>query len=182
MYNRRILVYYHKMKTLLALVLFFPCFVLSSIHPYVGIQTRCNSLIDCLSTNGHNSICYEGFCSSCRQPGQSCSSSIHCCSGSRCLRYQCTPVYKTGERCNLNRECLDVNDYCINKVCTGCLPLGSRCSLGNSETPCCIGIGVCRSGICQPALIDSQSCTNTFDCSNDLICISGKCQDPIGPC
>jgi hypothetical protein len=164
------------------IIIIIPRYVFGIVNLIVGIQFPCQSIVDCLSTVNSSTVCYQGSCVPCRNTSESCSSSMHCCSGSRCYRHRCTALYRTGQSCRLNRECLNINDYCINRICTRCIPLGSSCSLDPLSAPCCIGTGICRSGICQPAHTNSQTCSTAFDCADELVCISGKCQDPLGHC
>ena len=170
------------MKPPIFLLLIVPRYVFGIVNMIVGVQSPCESLVDCLSSTDSNTVCYQGYCVPCRNSTESCSSSIHCCSGSRCYRRRCTSLYQTGQSCRLSRECLHMNDYCINRRCTQCLPLWSPCSLDPFSAPCCIGTGICQAGICRPAHTQSQTCLSTFDCANELVCLSGICQDPLGNC
>lgn len=148
----------------------------------IGTQQPCASIVDCFSSNYSNTVCYQGYCVPCRNPSDSCSSSSHCCGSARCFRHRCTALFKTGQSCRLNRQCLNVNDFCINRTCTRCIPLWSACSIEPLATPCCVGDSVCRFGICQPANTVSETCTTTFDCADELVCLSGTCQSPLGHC
>jgi hypothetical protein len=170
------------MKPPIFLLIILPRCVFGMVNIILGFQSPCQSIVDCLSSTDRNTVCYQGSCVPCRNPKESCSSSSHCCSGSRCYRHQCTSLYQTGHTCRLHRECLDTNDFCINRICTRCIPLWSSCSSDPLSTPCCVGTSVCRFGICQPANKDSQSCLNTFDCADELVCLSGICQNPLGQC
>lgn len=170
------------MKPPIFLLLIAPHYVVGIVNMIVGVQAPCESLVDCLSSDNSNTVCYQGFCAPCRNSSESCSSSMHCCSGSRCYRHRCTSLYQTGQSCRLNRECLDTNDYCINRQCTRCTPLWSPCSSNPLSVPCCVGTGICQSGICQPAHTQSHPCLSTFDCANELVCLNGMCQDPLGHC
>ncbi len=169
--------------SIILLLLIVPRYVFAVVNMIVGVQYPCETIVDCLSSSTYaNTICYKGFCVPCLNSTQSCSNSAQCCSGSRCYRHHCTALYKTGGACHLNRQCLDANDFCINRKCTRCLPLYSPCSDNPLSTPCCIGNGICRFGICQPAHTHSQICLNTFDCADELVCLSGTCQNPLGEC
>lgn len=170
------------MKPLLFFLIIAPRSLLAIVNMIVGIESPCQSLIDCLSLNNSRTICYQGYCQPCRESSQSCSSSLHCCAGSRCYRHRCTPMFPTGHSCRFHRQCRDSNDFCINQKCTRCLPLRSPCSSHPLATPCCVGLGICRHGICQPALLETQPCSSTFDCAEDLICLEGRCQNPLGEC
>ena len=165
------------------LLFFYMPFVFAIINIRIDSPSTCRSLIDCFdSSDSQTTICYEGYCAPCRQSGELCSSSSHCCSGARCYRHHCTILYETGHICRLNRQCYDLNDFCINNRCTRCQSLWSPCSLRLNSSPCCTGISVCRNNICQPARRNLQYCRDTFDCADDLICLSGKCQNPLGQC
>lgn len=170
------------MKPPIFLLLIVPRYVFGIVNMIVGVQSPCESLVDCLSSTDSNTVCYQGYCVPCRNSTESCSSSIHCCSGSRCYRRRCTSLFQTGQSCRLSRECRHTNDYCINRRCTQCLPLWSPCSLDPFAAPCCIGTGICQAGICRPAYKQSQTCLSTFDCADELVCLSGICQDPLGNC
>jgi hypothetical protein len=174
--------YCQTMKPWIVLLFLTPRSLFAIVNMIVGVESPCTSIIDCLSSTNSHAVCYESSCVPCRQSNESCSSSMHCCSGSRCYRHRCTPLYITGQACRLHRQCLDVNDFCVNRTCTRCVPLWSTCSSDPLTTPCCIGLGICRHGICQPAHTDSQACISTFDCANELICLAGKCQNPLGQC
>lgn len=170
------------MRPAVFLLFLAPRYVFAIVNMIVGVESPCQSILDCLSLNNSRTVCHQGYCVPCRLSRESCSSSLHCCSGSRCYRHQCTPLYKTGQPCRLHRECLDVNDFCINRLCVRCLPLWSSCSLDPVAIPCCVGVGTCRYGVCQPAQTDAQTCTNSFECADELICVSGKCLNPLGGC
>ncbi|CAF3361918.1 unnamed protein product [Rotaria socialis] len=170
------------MRVPIVLLIIFPRYVFGIVNIIIGIQQPCTSMVDCLSSNNSNTVCYQGYCGSCRNSSQSCSSSTHCCGASRCLRHRCTALYKTGQACRLSRQCLNINDFCINRTCIRCIPLWSTCSTEPLATPCCVGDAVCRSGICQPASTNSQVCLTTFDCANELVCLAGTCQNPLGYC
>src|SRR5690349_15258357 len=124
------------MKSPIFLLLIVPRYVFGIVNVIVGDQLPCESIVDCLSSSDSNTTCYQGYCVPCRKSSESCSSSTHCCSGSRCYRHQCTSLYKTGQPCRLSRECFDTNDYCINRRCTRCLSLWSPCSLNPLSIPC----------------------------------------------
>ncbi|CAF0836141.1 unnamed protein product [Adineta steineri] len=170
------------MKPPIFLLIVIPRYVFAIVNVIIDVRSTCESTVDCLSYNDANTVCYRGHCVPCRNSSESCSNSAHCCSGSRCYRHQCTPLYKTGQTCHLHRECFNTDDFCINQICTRCTPLYSSCSTDPSSTPCCIGNGICRYGICQPTQTYSKSCLNTFDCSDELVCLSGICQDPLEGC
>jgi len=172
------------MKPLLIVLvlLIYLRYVFGIVNLIIGVQLPCQSLIDCLSSPDENSVCYQGYCVPCRNSSESCSSSIHCCSGARCYRHRCTNLVTTGQTCRLNRECLDTNDFCINRRCTQCVPLWSPCSTDPLSTPCCTGIGICRFGICQPAFTQSERCSSSFECADELVCLQGRCQNPLEPC
>jgi hypothetical protein len=170
------------MKPSIFLLIVVPRYVFAIVDMIVGVQSPCESIVDCLSSINATTTCYQGFCVPCRSSSQSCSNSAHCCSGSRCYHRRCTALFKTGEPCRLNRQCLDTDDFCIDRICTQCISLHSPCSDNPLSAPCCIGEGICRSGICQPAYTHSETCLNTFDCADELVCLSGTCQNPLGQC
>ncbi|CAF1181944.1 unnamed protein product [Rotaria sordida] len=170
------------MKLPIFLLIIFLRYVFGIVNIIIGIQQPCESIVDCLSSNDSNTVCYEGYCVPCRNSSESCTSSSHCCGSSRCFRHRCTALYKTGQSCRLNRQCLDPNDFCINRICTRCIQLWASCSSDPLATPCCVGNGICRSGKCQPARIHSQACSSSFDCADELVCLSGTCQNPLGHC
>jgi hypothetical protein len=170
------------MKPSIFLLFILPRYVFGIVNMIVGVQSSCESIVDCLSSANSNTVCYQGYCVSCRNSSESCSSSVHCCSGSRCYRHRCTSLYTTGQSCRLNRQCLDTNDFCINRTCTPCVPLYSSCSSDPLAASCCVGVGICRFGICQPAHMHSQSCLNSFDCADELVCLGGICHNPLGQC
>ena len=164
------------------LLIVFSRYIFGIVSIMVGIQLPCKSIVDCLSSNNSTTVCYLGYCAPCHNAGEPCSNSSHCCSSSRCYRRRCTALYKTGHSCRLHRQCIDMNDFCINRTCTRCLSLWSPCLSDPLSTPCCVGEGICQYGICQSAHIQSETCESTFDCANELICLSGKCQNPFGRC
>ena len=170
------------MKPSVFLLVIVPRHVFALVNMLVGIQHPCESIVDCFALKDSRTICYQGHCVPCRGTSESCSSSSHCCSGSRCYRHRCTALVKTGQSCRLSRQCLDLNDYCVNQKCTQCKPVGSPCLIDPLATPCCVGQGICREDICQPAHTDAHRCADTFDCANDLVCLAGTCQNPLGPC
>ncbi|UJR37647.1 hypothetical protein I4U23_030344 [Adineta vaga] len=170
------------MKAIIILFIIIPRSIFAVVNVIIDSRSPCESVVDCLSSNQSTTICYHGQCVPCRQSSESCSSAVHCCSGSRCYRHRCTPLYKTGQTCRIHRECFDTDDFCIDRICTRCISLYSSCSTNPLSTPCCVGKGICRFGICQPAYRHTQTCVNTFDCADELVCLAGVCQDPLGGC
>ena len=79
-----------------------------------------------------------------------------------------------GEDCEENTDCS--SNKCENKICSG-IKLNNKC---NSTDQCLKGL-FCSSKTnrCEYQRNIFESCDNSFDCQNNLLCYNGLCQDVL---
>jgi hypothetical protein len=93
---------------------------------------------------------------------------------------KCSPIAQAptgtryaGEKCDDNNPCY--RGFCTNGACPG-VTLGSKC---NDHEDCNVGL-YCNPEIavkkCAPQLGNGSTCTNSYECQNNLVCLENRCK------